>query len=342
MPEKQAIPLTAAVCTWQVTPARIDAWQTVLVARTRMNILVTGGAGFIGSHLAEKLLSAGDHVRVVDDLSTGKRENLPRHDALDFIEGDIRDAELMDRCTTGMHAVVHLAAVASVQASIDDPVRTHQVNYEGTLNLLEASRRHSVKRFIYACSAAVYGDAASIPVSEDAPANPLSPYAMDKLSGEKYLLDRSRNCDLSTTSFRFFNIYGPRQDPSSPYSGVISIFVERLMRSQPVTVYGDGRQTRDFVYVADLADLLTRAVHGTEGKGGVFNVGTGKRHSLLDLLDCLEKLSGKRIERLHQPARQGDIRHSCADVSRLINIFGSAPSTPFEQGLKKLLESLAV
>ncbi|MBI3570883.1 MAG: SDR family oxidoreductase [Gammaproteobacteria bacterium] len=305
-----------------------------------MKLLVTGGAGFIGSHLVEKLLVAGDRIRVVDDLSTGKRENLVEHEALEFIEGDIRDAGLIDQCVRGVDAVVHLAAVASVQASMDDPVRTHQVNFDGTLNLLEASRRHGVKRFIYACSAAVYGDADNIPVSEETAPKPLSPYAVDKLSGEHYLLHYYRAYGLAATSFRFFNIYGPRQDPSSPYSGVISIFVERLMRNQPVTIYGDGMQTRDFFYVADLADLLARAAHGREGNGGVFNVGTGKRHSLLQLLTCLEKLSGKRIERLHQPARPGDIQHSCADVSRLTNTFGGAPATSFAQGLKKLLESL--
>jgi len=305
-----------------------------------MNILVTGGAGFIGSHLVEKLLSAGDRVRVLDDLSTGKRENLPRHDAMEFIVGDIRDAGLVHRCAEGMNAMVHLAAVASVQASIDDPVRTHQVNFDGTLNLLEASHRHGVKRFLYACSAAVYGDTASIPVSEDIAPNPLSPYAVDKLTGEYYLLHYHRKYNLAATSFRFFNIYGPRQDPSSPYSGVISIFMDRLQRNQTVTVFGEGAQTRDFVYVADLAELLARAAHGTEGVGGVFNVGTGMRHSLLQLLDHLEKLSGKKIERRHEPPRLGDIQHSCADVSRLKRVFGSAPATPFERGLKKLLESL--
>jgi UDP-glucose 4-epimerase len=305
-----------------------------------MNILVTGGAGFIGSHLVEKLLSAGDRVRVLDDLSTGKRENLPRHDAMEFIVGDIRDAGLVNWCAEGMNAMVHLAAVASVQASIDDPIRTHQVNFDGTLNLLEASHRYGVKRFLYACSAAVYGDTASIPVSEDIAPNPLSPYAVDKLTGEYYLLHYHRKYNLAATSFRFFNIYGPRQDPSSPYSGVISIFMDRLQRSQPVTVFGEGAQTRDFVYVADLAELLARAAHGTEGTGGVFNVGTGMRHSLLQLLDHLEKLSGKKIERRHEPPRLGDIQHSCADVSRLKRVFGSAPATPFDQGLKKLLESL--
>jgi UDP-glucose 4-epimerase len=305
-----------------------------------MKMLITGGAGFIGSHLVERLLAAGDRVSVVDDLSTGKRENLPRHAALEFIEGDIRDAGQVERCARGADAVVHLAAVASVQASMDDPVRTHQVNFDGTLNLLEASRRHGIKRFVYACSAAVYGDAAAIPVSEEAATRPLSPYAADKLAGEHYLLHYHRVHGLAATSFRFFNIYGPRQDPSSPYSGVISIFVERLMRNLPVTVYGDGKQTRDFVYVADLADLLARAARGMEGNGGVFNVGTGRQNSLLDLLTSLEKISGKKIERRHEPARTGDIRDSCADVTRLKNTFGSVPATPFEQGLKKLLESL--
>ncbi|MEW6329949.1 MAG: NAD-dependent epimerase/dehydratase family protein [Pseudomonadota bacterium] len=305
-----------------------------------MKILVTGGAGFIGSHLAERLLGAGDRVCVLDDLSTGKRENLPRHEALEFIEGDIRDAGLVDRSARGVDAVVHLAAVASVQASMDDPVRTHQVNFDGTLNLLEASRRHGIGRFVYACSAAVYGDAAAIPVTEEAAARPLSPYAVDKLAGEHYLMHYHRVHGLAATSFRFFNIYGPRQDPSSPYSGVISIFVERLRRNLPVTVYGDGKQTRDFVYVADLADLLARAARGREGNGGVFNVGTGRQNALLDLLALLEKISGKKIERRHEPARAGDIRDSCADVTRLKGVFGSAPATSFEQGLRKLLESL--
>jgi len=307
-----------------------------------MNVLVTGGAGFIGSHLVEKLLATGERVRVVDDLSTGKRDNLPRHDALEFIEGDIRDAKLVNHCVAEMDAVVHLAAVASVQASIDNPIRTHQVNFDGTLNLLEAARSARVGRFLYACSAAVYGDTASIPVSEQTPPNPLSPYAVDKLTGEYYLLHYYRKYRLAATSFRFFNIYGPRQDPSSPYSGVISIFVDRLQRNQPVTVYGDGSQTRDFVYVADLAELLARAAHGPEGVGGIFNVGTGKRHSLLQLLDQLEKLSGKKIARHHEASRLGDIEHSCADVSRLKQVFGTAPAEPFERGLKKLLASLGV
>jgi UDP-glucose 4-epimerase len=306
-----------------------------------MKILITGGAGFIGSHLAERLLLAGTQVRVLDNLSTGKRDNLPsQHRFLDFVQGDIREKKTVSDCVRGMDAVVHLAAVASVQASIDQPMETHQTNFDGTLNLLEASRIHGVKRLLYASSAAIYGDAATVPVSEETVPNPLSPYAVDKLSGEYYLRYYFNKFGLPATAFRFFNIYGPRQDPSSPYSGVISIFVDRLQRDQPVTVFGDGSQTRDFVYVADLVDLLARAVHGQEGIGGVFNVGTGIRHSLLQLLDCLEKLSGRKIGRRHEAARLGDIRHSCADVSRLKQVFGSAPATPFDQGLKKLLESL--
>ena len=305
-----------------------------------MKVLITGGAGFIGSHLADRLLEVGAEVRILDDLSTGKRENLPDHDALEFIEGDIRDTEMVSRCLEGVDAVVHLAAIASVQASIDDPIRTHQVNFDGTLNLLEASRRTGIKRFLYACSAAVYGDTASIPVSENVALNPLSPYAVDKLTGEYYLLHYHRKHGLAATSFRFFNIYGPRQDPSSPYSGVISIFVNRLQRNRPVTLFGDGSQTRDFVYVADLADLLARAVYGLDGVGSVFNVGTGMRYSLLQLLEYLEKLSGRKIVRQHEAARLGDIQHSCADVSRLKQVFGSVPATSFDQGLNKLLESL--
>ena len=305
-----------------------------------MKVLVTGGAGFIGSHLAERLLSAGDQVRILDNLSTGKRENLPQVSAIEFIEGDIRDAQLVNQCVEGMDAVVHLAAVASVQASIDDPVTTHQCNFDGTLNLLEAARRKGIRRFLYAGSAAVYGDTVEIPVSEEVTPKPLSPYAVDKLAGEYYLLYYFSKYKLAATAFRFFNVYGPRQDPSSPYSGVISIFVDRLFRKQPVTVFGDGRQTRDFIYVADLADLLTTALRDTRGAGGVFNVGTGKSHSLLELLGHLEKLSGNKIEKRHEKPRLGDIQHSCADVTRLRDTFGGVPATPFEQGLKKLLESL--
>ena len=307
-----------------------------------MKILITGGAGFIGSHLTDRIMVAGGQVRVLDNLSTGKLENLPKDKkSFEFIRGDIQEWKTVSDCVRDMDAVVHLAAVASVQASIDQPMETHRTNFDGTLNLLEASRVHGVKRLLYASSAAIYGDTATVPVSEETAPNPLSPYAVDKLSGEYYLRYYFTRFGLPATSFRFFNIYGPRQDPSSPYSGVISIFVDRLKRNQPVTLFGDGSQTRDFVYVADLVDLLARAVRRTEGVGGVFNVGTGRRYSLLQLLSHLEKISGMKIDRRHEPARLGDIKDSCADVSRLKQVFGNAPAMRFDQGLKKLLESLS-
>ena len=277
-------------------------------------------------------------VRVLDNLSTGKRDNLPSHARLTFIEGDIRDASTVVSAMHGIEAVAHLAAVASVQASIDDPLGTHLTNLVGTLNLLEAARRNAVSRFVYASSAAVYGDSAQLPVSEDAHLRPLSPYAADKLAGEHYLDFYRRTYGLRTAAFRFFNIYGPRQDPSSPYSGVISIFVDRLQTRKPVTIFGDGRQTRDFVYVGDLVDVLVRALESKSSTDPVCNVGRGVESSLLDLLDALEQLSGLSIERRHEPPRHGDIVRSCADVSRLRGIIGSVPATPLRDGLRELLQ----
>ena len=307
-----------------------------------MKILVTGGAGFIGSHLIERLLAAGHGVRVLDNLSTGKRHNLPQHPALEFIEGDIGDAATVDRCMPGVEAVVHLAAVASVQASIDDPRATHRSNFDGTLNLLEAAHVAGVQRFLYASSAAIYGDTSVIPVPEEARPNPLSPYAADKLAGEHYLHYYFHKHGLAGTAFRFFNIYGPRQDPSSPYSGVISIFVERLRQGKPVTIFGDGHQTRDFVYVGDLADLLAASLARPALVGATVNVGTGTENSLLQLLAILESLSGYALERQHAPARVGDILRSCADVTRLRQLAEKIPATPFRAGLQSLLTSMGL
>jgi UDP-glucose 4-epimerase len=303
-----------------------------------MRVLITGGAGFIGSHLADRLLASGHAVRVLDNLSTGKRTNLPDgHAGLEFIEGDIRDRDQVERSVRGAEAIVHLAAVASVQASVDDPLATHQTNFDGTLSLLEAARRHGVKRFLYASSAAVYGDTQALPVSEETPPRPLTPYAADKLAGEHYLGFYARQYELNATAFRFFNIYGPRQDPSSPYSGVISIFSDRLRAGKPVTVFGDGKQTRDFVYVGDLVDLLAAALARADLGGEVMNVGRGVECSLLELLAELERLAGRRIERTHAPARSGDIRHSRADVRRLREKLGKVPATPLGEGLARLL-----
>lgn len=303
--------------------------------------LITGGAGFIGSHLAERLCSAGASVRVLDNLLTGKRENLtPCGDRVELVIGDIRDSSVVERCMHGVSAVVHLAAVASVQASIDDPVATHQTNFDGTLNLLEAARWAGTNRFLYASSAAVYGDSAALPVSEGVALNPLSPYAADKLAGEHYLNYYVRKHGMKATAFRFFNIYGPRQDPSSPYSGVISIFVDRLKSGKSVTVFGDGYQTRDFVYVGDLAALLDRALGMDNLAGAVVNVGRGVECSLLDLLEQLERLGGCAITREHTAPRVGDILRSRADVTRLRALFGDVPVTSMADGLRHLLDSV--
>lgn len=302
-------------------------------------VLVTGGAGFIGSHVVERLLNGGARVRVLDNLSTGRRENLPRDGKLEFIEDDIRDAGAVARAMRGVTAVIHLAAVASVQASVDDPRGTHASNFDGTLNLLEAARSAGVGRFLYASSAAVYGDGAPLPVTEDARLNPLTPYAADKLAGEHYLGFYCRQHGLNGTAFRFFNIYGPRQDPSSPYSGVISIFVNRLRAREAVTIFGDGGQTRDFVYVGDLADLLVSALDRRDLADAVMNVGRGRECSLLELLAELEDLAGNRIERNFAAPRPGDIRRSVADVARLSRHFGAVPATPMKEGLRQLLAS---
>jgi UDP-glucose 4-epimerase len=302
-----------------------------------MKILITGGAGFIGSHLAEQLLATGNSVRVLDNLSTGKRANLSTHAQLEFIQGDIRDRNLVLDAVRGVQAIVHLAAVASVQASVDDPTGTHETNFDGTLHLLEAARQEQVRRFLYASSAAVYGDNTRLPLVEDEVLNPLSPYAADKLAGEYYLRFYHAKYGIETTAFRFFNIFGPRQDPSSPYSGVISIFVERVSQGEPVIVFGDGRQTRDFVYVGDLVKLLSQALVRTETAGQVINVGRGKQCSLLDLLAALEQLTGKPVERRFAAARLGDIVHSCADVTRLVRLLGEAPQTEIVTGLGEIL-----
>jgi UDP-glucose 4-epimerase len=302
-----------------------------------MNVLVTGGAGFIGSHLVEELLHAGHRVRVLDNLSSGKRDNLAQAGEVEFIEGDIRDRAAVAAAVRGTEAIVHLAAVASVQASIDDPIGTHETNLVGTLNLLEAVRANGCTRFVYASSAAVYGDTQHLPVAEHDGVAPLSPYAADKLAGEHYLEFYRRKFGLKGTAYRFFNIYGPRQDPSSPYSGVISIFARRIGEGAPVTIFGDGQQTRDFVYVGDLTQLLVQTLTNDAAVGQVINVGRGIECSLLDLLTEMERIAERKIERRHEPARVGDILRSCADIARLRASGGRVPATPLAQGLERLL-----
>ncbi|MCO7521767.1 MULTISPECIES: NAD-dependent epimerase/dehydratase family protein [unclassified Pseudomonas] len=302
-------------------------------------ILITGGAGFIGSHLCDALLEKGYAVRVLDDLSTGKRDNLQLgHPRLELLEGDVADAALVARAAAGCQAVVHLAAVASVQASVEDPVKTHQSNFIGTLNVCEAMRLSGVRRVLFASSAAVYGNnGEGQSIAEDTPKAPLTPYAVDKLASEQYLDFYRRQHGLEPVVFRFFNIFGPRQDPSSPYSGVISIFCERATSGKPIMVFGDGEQTRDFLYVGDLVQVMIQALELPSVQEGAVNIGLNQATSLNQLLKALEQVVGSLPAISHGPARSGDIRHSRADNARLLARFAFPAPTPFVEGLARLL-----
>lgn len=304
-------------------------------------ILITGGAGFIGSHLVDALLARGYGVRVLDNLSTGKRENLPLDNPrLELCTGDAADAGLVLEAAKGCSAAVHLAAVASVQASVDNPVATHQSNFISTLNVCEALRIHGIRRVLFASSAAVYGNnGEGQAIAEDVAKAPLTPYAVDKLASEQYLDFYQREHGLEPVVFRFFNIYGPRQDPSSPYSGVISIFAQRAQAGLPITVFGDGEQTRDFFYVGDLVGLLVQALEAAAMPVGPFNVGLNQATSLNRLLQALGAVLGGLPAVIHQPARAGDIKHSRADNQRLLAHFQLGETTPLETGLRRLLFS---
>ncbi len=302
-------------------------------------ILITGGAGFIGSNLAEALLEQGYSLRILDDLSTGKRSNLaldnPR---VELIEGDVADAALVVQVMRGCRAVVHLAAVASVQASVEDPVRTHQSNFIGTLNVCEAMRQTGVKRVLFASSAAVYGNnGEGESIAEDTAKSPLTPYASDKLASEQYLDFYRRQHGLEPVIFRLFNVFGPRQDPSSPYSGVISIFCERALKGLPITIFGDGEQTRDFIYLGDLVQILVQALEAPQVQEGAINVGLNRATTLKQMLAALGEVVGALPAVTYAPARSGDIRHSRANNQRLLERFELAEPTPMSVGLARLL-----
>lgn len=305
-------------------------------------ILVTGGAGFIGSHLVDSLLQAGYRVRVLDNLSTGKRGNLPDADPdLQLVVGDVADFSQVLAAMHECQAVVHLAAVASVQASVDDPAGTHQSNFVGTLNVCQAMAQLGIKRVVFASSAAVYGNnGEGTAIQEDTPKAPLTPYAADKLSSEYYLDFYRRQHGLEPVVLRFFNIFGPRQDPSSPYSGVISIFAERARQHLPINVFGDGEQTRDFVYVGDLVRVLVQAVATPQPPVQPINIGLGRSISLNQLIDSLGSAAGQGMSVTYLAAREGDIRHSRANNQRLCDQAWLPQPTDIQVGLSRLLESL--
>jgi nucleoside-diphosphate-sugar epimerase len=298
--------------------------------------LVTGGAGFIGSHLVEELLRRGHAVRVVDDLSTGKATNLPQ--GAEFIEGDLADLAVAEAVVDGMDVVLHQAAIPSVPRSIDDPVRSHRANVDGTFNVLVAARAAGVRRVVFAGSSSEYGDTPTLPKDENMPVHPLSPYALHKVIGEEYLRQFTRHYGLETVSIRYFNVFGPRQDPSSPYSGVISLFIRALVEGRQPTIHGDGEQTRDFTYVANVVDGVLRAAEKPGISGEVFNVATGSRISLNQLLAALQRLLNTNMQPIFGPPRAGDVRDSQADISKAVRWLGYRPLVDFEQGLKHTVD----
>jgi nucleoside-diphosphate-sugar epimerase len=299
--------------------------------------LVTGGAGFIGSHLAEALLHRGHTVRIADDLSTGKASNIPSGE-IEFVQGDLADLAFATTVVNGIDVVLHQAAIPSVPRSIDDPVRSHRANVDATFNVLVAAREARVRRVVFAGSSSEYGDTPTLPKQEDMPVNPLSPYALQKVIGEQYLQQFTRHYGLETVSIRYFNVFGPRQDPSSPYSGVISLFIRALLDGRQPMFHGDGEQTRDFTYVANVVDGVLRAAETPGLAGEIFNVATGKRISLRQLLASLQQLLGTSIEPSFGPPRAGDVRDSQADIGKAERLLGYKPTVGFEEGLKRTVE----
>jgi len=306
--------------------------------------LITGGAGFIGSHFVEAILSRNDSsvIIILDNLSTGKKSNIPNDPGIEFILGDITDKVLLERLFNkyNFNYIFHLAAVSSVQDSIENPELTHSVNFDATLSLLEKARKlKKLKRFVYTSSAAVYGNEPRLPCSEGNPVNPISPYGVDKYASERYVLDWNNLFDVPTTVFRFFNVYGPRQNTSSPYSGVISIFAERILnREKDVRVYGDGLQTRDFIYVKDVVDAVLCTIKLEKSRGKVYNLGTGMGVSIIELINDLEKITGRKIEIDYREERKGDIRHSYSDITALRELGYDKEFIDILVGLKNLLK----
>lgn len=297
--------------------------------------LVTGGAGFIGSHLAEALVGRGERVRVVDNLSTGKRRNLEHLPSVEFLEGDLADPDVARRAMTGVEYVLHQAAIPSVPRSVQDPVTSNRANIDATLNVLVAARDAGVRRVVYAGSSSAYGDTPTLPKVETMPTAPLSPYALQKLVGEQYGQLFTRLYGLETVTIRYFNVFGPRQDPSSPYSGVISLFISALCDGRRPTIHGDGGQTRDFTYVANVVDGVLRACTADEASGEVFNVATGGRISLNHLFRTVRDLVGASGEPEYGSPRAGDVRDSQADITKARRVLGYEPIVPFEQGLEQ-------
>jgi nucleoside-diphosphate-sugar epimerase len=302
--------------------------------------LITGVGGFIGSSLARALLACGEQVRGVDNFSTGKRENLAEILArIDFHESDLLDLDAMHKACAGADFVLHEAAIPSVPKSVLDPLGSNRANVDGTLNLLVAARDAKVKRLVYAASSSAYGDTPTLPKHEAMKPDPISPYAVAKLAGEQYMVSFSRCYGLETVSLRYFNVFGPRQDPSSPYSGVLAKFITLMLRGEQPTIYGDGGQSRDFTYIDNVVEANLLACKAPSNAAGqIFNIATGRRVTLNETFRLLQRLTSFSGEPKYGPEREGDIQHSLADISKAEKAFGYHPTVNFEEGLRRTVD----
>ena len=300
--------------------------------------LVTGGAGFIGSHLTEELARRGHAVRVADNLVTGHRRNLAHIPGVEFLEGDLADQDFAARAVNGVDYVLHQAAIPSVPRSVMDPIASNRANIDASLNVLVAARDAGVQRVVYAGSSSAYGNTPVLPKREEMVPNPLSPYALQKLVAELYCQMFTRLYGFETVTIRYFNVFGPRQDPGSPYSGVISLFSTALLERRRPIIYGDGEQTRDFTYVENVVDGVLRACEADHAAGEVINVATGGRISLNELLRTMNRVVGTDLEAIHREPRAGDVRDSQADITKARTLLGYTSGVELEEGLKRTLE----
>ncbi len=298
--------------------------------------LVTGGAGFIGSHIVERLVGMGESVRVLDNFSSGGLENLRAlMNKIDLVFGDLLDQAVVQKAMEGVDVVFHEAALRSVPFSVENPALVNRVNVEGTVNVLIAARDAGVRRVVYDSSSSAYGNTKVLPKSEQQLPSPVSPYAVSKLTGEYYSKVFTELYGLETVSLRYFNVFGPRQDPTSQYASVIPRFIRWANRGDPLEVHGDGLQSRDFTYIDTVVSANLRAAHSWEGIGGVFNVGQGKAYTLLDLVELLQEILGRELHLLHTADRPGDVRHTLADISQTKLYLGYQPQVSFEEGLAR-------
>jgi len=305
-----------------------------------VRVLVTGGAGFIGAHIAEALLRRGDEVRILDNFATGSRTNLDHlQGEVELLEGDLRSYERVHNAVRGCEAVLHQGALPSVPRSVQDPLTSSEINIGGTLNVLLTARDEGVRRVVAASSSSVYGDTPGLPRVESMAASPLAPYAVSKLAAEQYCLSFNRVYGLESVALRYFNVFGPRQDPNSQYSAVIPKFIVALKDGIPPEIYGDGEQSRDFTFVEDVVRANLLAIDAPDAAGNAFNIAAGHEHSLNELVATLNRLIGSDVEPVYRPPRPGDVRHSLADISLAQRLLGYEPAVSFEDGLELTVQA---